>query len=68
MSEYDQNAENVQRAWAEITALMRQSNAEMFESRSLTREKIQNGEYLQFLQAYWPKLREWLDKFETINS
>ena len=68
MSEHDRKAENLQRAWAEITALMRQSNAEMFESKSLTREKIQKGEYLQFLQAYWPRLREWLDKFESINS
>ena len=64
----DMTTENVQRAWAEITALMRQSNAEMFESKAITRDKIQKGEYLKFLEAHGPRLADWKARFERIDG
>lgn len=64
----DRTTENIQRAWAEITALMRQSNAEMFESKAMTRDKIQNGEYLEFLESHGPKLADWKARFERMNG
>ena len=64
----DEMIEVVQRAWAEIAALTRQSNAAMFESKAMTRDRIQKGDYLEFLEAYWPKLRDWLTRFEKVDS
>ena len=45
---------------------MRQSNAEMFESKAMTRDKIQKGEYLRFLEAHGPRLADWKARFERI--
>ena len=42
---------------------MRQSNTEMFESKQRTHERIQSGEYMRFLEDFWPKLRDWKDRF-----
>ena len=60
--------EKIQRAWAALTALMRQGNSEMFESKTVTRERIQTGDYLNYLKAYWPRLREWLANFDSIED
>ena len=64
----EETMEKIQRAWARLTALMRQGNSEMFESKSITRERIQTGDYLNYLKAYWPRLREWLERFESIED
>ncbi|MCJ1284022.1 hypothetical protein MMC26_003353 [Xylographa opegraphella] len=65
-TECEETMEKIQRAWAGLTALMRQGNSEMFESKTITRERIQTGDYLNYLEAYWPRLREWLANFESI--
>lgn len=61
-------SEKVQRAWAELTALMSQSNAEIFASKQMTHDRIQTGTYLRFLESYWPRLREWLQRFESVDG
>ena len=60
--------DRIQRAWAELTTLIRASNAEMFGSRERTLESTRNGEYLPFLERFWPRLRQWLEKFENSES
>lgn len=47
---------------------MRQSNVEMFESKAITRDKIQKGEYLKFLEAHGPRLADWKARFERIDG
>lgn len=60
--------DKIQRAWAELTALMRSSNTEMFESKTRTHEAIQNGTYMDFLEEYGPRLKEWKSKFDKTES
>jgi hypothetical protein len=60
--------DKVQRAWAELTALSRQSNTELFESKRRTHESIQNGDYMRFLERFGPKLRDWKERFEQTES
>ncbi|MCJ1401043.1 hypothetical protein MMC11_004255 [Xylographa trunciseda] len=67
-TESEETMEKIQRAWAGLTALMREGNKDMFESKTVTRERIQTGDYLSYLKIYWPKLREWLEKFESIED
>ncbi|MCJ1317801.1 hypothetical protein MMC15_003128 [Xylographa vitiligo] len=67
-TESEETMEKIQRAWAALTALMRQGNSEMFESKTVTRERIQTGDYLNYLKAYWPRLREWLANFDSIED
>jgi hypothetical protein len=68
-SPYDapEPSEKIQRAWAELTAIMRQTNAEMFQSKQQTRDRIQTGAYLGFLEAYGPRMKTWLERFESIQ-
>jgi hypothetical protein len=47
---------------------MRLTNAEMFESKAKTREKIQNGDYFRFLEAHEPRLQQWLNTFDKLDS
>jgi len=47
---------------------MRQSNAEMFESKAMTHDKIQNGEYLEFLESHGPRLADWKARFERMDG
>ena len=68
MTVSEETMEKIQRAWAGLAALMRQGNSEMFESKTVTRERIQTGDYLNYLKAYWPRLREWLANFESIED
>lgn len=68
MSDSDEIIERIQRAWAGITALMKHTNAEMFQSKAMTREIIQKGEYLDFLRDHWHRLREWLHIFENMDG
>ncbi|MCJ1393524.1 hypothetical protein MMC18_006399 [Xylographa bjoerkii] len=67
-TESEETMEKIQRSWAGLAALMRQGNSEMFESKTITRQRIQTGDYLNYLKAYWPRLREWLEKFESIED
>ena len=60
-------ADRIQRAWAELTALMRQSNTELFESKQRTFDSIKSGEYMKFLEKYVPKLRTWKERFEQTD-
>ena len=41
--------ENLQRAWAELTTIMRMSNETIFRSKQITMDKIRNGEYIGHL-------------------
>ena len=47
---------------------MRRCNAEMFESKAMTRDRIESGEYLKYLEDYGPRLREWRERFNSIEG
>ena len=61
------SADRTQRAWAELTALMRQSNTELFDSKQRTNDSIKSGEYMKFLERYVPKLNAWKQRFEQTD-
>ena len=60
--------ENVQRAWAEITTLMKKSNEDLFASPEATNKMIQTGQYFGLLNEYHSKIRGWLRLFEGIDG
>ena len=59
---------NIQRAWAEITSLMRATNEEMFATPTHIEEIIRSGSYFGMLQKYKPRLEEWLTRFHKLQS
>ena len=60
--------DKVQRAWAELTALIRLSNTELFESQQRMQQSIQSGAYLDFIEKFNPKLANWKERFEQTES
>ena len=60
--------DKIQRAWAELTTIIRQSNTEMFESKRRTRQAVDSGEHFQFMDKFKPKLQEWKDRLEQTDS
>ena len=59
---------SVQRAWAEITSLMRITNTDLFASKATTREMIHSRRYLEHLKEFGPALKNWLARFETLSG
>jgi len=59
--------EQIQRAWAELTAIMRRINADLFRTRELTMQSINSGDYMAIVKGFWDNLRQWLVRFESIT-
>ena len=60
--------DKVQRAWAELTALIRLSNTELFESQQRTQQSIQSGAYIDYIEKFNPLLAIWKGRFEQTDS
>ncbi len=50
--------------WKQIASLMETGNQLMFPNRRQTRDLIKSGRYVELLQFFQPKLREWWHSFE----
>lgn len=61
-------SENLQRAWAELTTIMRECNVTFFRSKQATLDLIRSGEHLAILDQFRPVLRGWLARFESIDG
>ena len=59
---------NIQRAWAEITSLMRATNEEMFSTPARIAEIIRTRTYFELLTKYKPRLEAWLTRFHQLQS
>ncbi|KAI0999632.1 hypothetical protein K3495_g8566 [Podosphaera aphanis] len=53
--------------WAGITNAMRIGNETLFKSRQHTTQIIQDGSYVELLQAFQPLLRTWRIEFELFH-
>ncbi|KAJ9637853.1 zinc finger transcriptional activator [Coniosporium tulheliwenetii] len=54
--------------WKHIAILMETGNQQMFPNRRQTRDLIKSGRYVELLQFFQPKLREWRRSFEKASS
>ena len=60
--------DRIQRAWAELTNLMRETNVGMFESKRRTEDAVADGSYMKFLEKYTPRLRTFRERFESTGG
>lgn len=62
------SVETIQQSWAEITSIMKASNAMLFSSKVKTTKLIQSGEYIGRLQQLQPILASWQKKFQSLDG
>lgn len=60
-------AEQMQRAWCELTAIMQRLNHDIFRSKQQTLDLIQRGDYTDVVESFWPILKEWLSRVNQIK-
>ena len=60
--------DKIQRAWAELTTLIRESNTELFESNQRVEDSLLLGYYLEYVQRFNEKLRIWKSRFEQTEG
>lgn len=61
-------ADNIQRAWAELTTLIRETNTLVFESKYKVRYCIQSGNYMDFIEKFAAKLENWKERFDQTKD
>lgn len=54
-------------SWVDLTMLMKSSAEKLFPSRSVTKNIMRSGEYVQQLEYFRPLLREWKRDFEGLR-
>ena len=60
--------DRIQRAWAELTNLMRETNVNMFDSNRRTEDAVADGSYFGFLEKYNPLLRTFRERFDSTGG
>lgn len=66
-SDPEKAAEQMQRAWCELTAIMQRLNHDIFRSKQQTLDLIQSGKYTEVVESFWPILKEWLGRVNSIK-
>ncbi|MCJ1310095.1 hypothetical protein MMC25_003756 [Agyrium rufum] len=60
--------DSVQRAWAEITSLMRATNEEMFATKAYTQDLTRSKRYFEMLEKYTPKLQQFKTRLDSLRG